>query len=81
MPESVAPVAPFLRSNEFALACALTDARRETARTLQVRYVSADAASGWSLCPTRPRDRREYYRVYPGGHIEHHPAHNPRRRG
>ena len=75
-----APAVPFLRSNEFALACALTDARQEAARTLRVRYVATSAEGGWSAAPGRPRDRRECYRVFPGGHIEHHPAHGLRRR-
>ena len=75
-----APGVPFLRSKELALACALTDARREAAQALRVRYVAADAAGGWTLCPARPRMRRECYRVFPGGYGEHHPAPGPRRR-
>ena len=75
-----APVAPFLHSSDFALACALTDARREAAQALRVRYVAADAAGGWTLCPARPPARQECYRVFPGGYVEHHPAPDPRHR-
>ena len=75
-----APAAPFLHPSDVALACALTDARRQAAQALRVRYVAADAAGGWTLCPARPRMRRECYRVFPGGYVEHHPAPAPRRR-
>jgi len=74
------PGAPFLRTSEFALACALVDARQEAARTGRVRYVHAVAATGWRDAPAQPRDRQAYYRVYPGGRVEHHPAPLPRRR-
>ena len=74
------PGAPFLRTSEFALACALVDARQEAARTGRVRYVHAAAATGWGDAAAAPRGRRPYYRVYPGGHVEHHPAPPPHRR-
>ena len=59
------------------LACTLAEARREAARALRVRYVLATGAA-WAVATEPPRDRRAYYRVYPGGRTEHHAA--PRRR-
>ena len=60
------------------LACTLAEARREAARALRIRYVHA-TDTAWAVATEPPRDRRAYYRVYPGGRTEHHPA-SPRRR-
>ena len=68
-----------LGPGDLELACALSDARRESARLGRVGYVYADAAGGWLSTTDRLTDRRPYYRVYPGGLIEPYLVRRPRR--
>jgi hypothetical protein len=69
-----------LSPGDLTLACALVDARREAARANRVCYVYADGSGAWVGPADQPPRRQPYYRVYPGGHIEHHHAPQSRRR-
>ena len=59
----------------------LTRALAEAAQAGQVRYLWADTTGDWQVTRAKPRQGRAYYRLFPGGRVEHHLFPQRSRRG